>query len=795
MTGADQSPEPGRNGGNPEPAGRKEIPQQPGDQNGSAAPTEGLRLRAGLAAELGRMGLGLRADRWASGNPVLPAGFSGRPATPLRLPGLPERDGEMSQEKLAEAGEPLTAEEIVNLLDLRKLPRDHPSSPERPCRRYTEPKRRRTKKEKLTFVDGGRCDEPLLTTLAIANVVRAVLTRSGVAAIIERELRSHRGQKSDISVELVLLAIILAAWKRGSYRRTDVCAVIAGLDPRIAFEYGVCTRDAWTPPRYKALCARIQRIEELLGQGFYDKQAGVFCDLQWLADRLTWASVPAEAANAIKACVIDSTAYGTWAISHDYTPEKEAAKSRRMPEDELRAHRAAILEDPDLPEPELERRDPPPHPKIGLHGSDGRLIRSWDFDARPGWRTATNKDVAEKFLGYDVTLSVATYAVNWRGNVEQAKTAQSRTPAYILSVSVAPAGQNPGPAGYRAVERSLRIARSIGEVLADRAYTVKRIDFNRRIHALGLSLVMDHTKTAVGRYDTVKIDIGGHIEKLILHCGHPYPAWMRRELRTPPAKLNGVKLQGADLTKWYNRRAKKYRYSFNQDITDVNGHITGRQFKCPVCADRVAIRGRASDPNTGIPQVSGPRDGQNCCQGLPDIPLEYLDFYQPIPFGTGAWKNSYNRRNQVENAISMIGEKGSLDAGSCRAFGLAAHTIAATSLATAHNIWLAERAEFVRRMYPEADRKMGTEDSLTAGEPLLDPEHLSNTDHVGETPPGLLDPKDLITTRIGEEEEEEDDEEDQPAADNPPPDNPETKPSTGRTDANRPPQTRQNSPP
>ena len=361
-------------------------------------------------------------------------------------------------------------------------------------------------------------------------------------------------------------------------------------------------------------------------------------------------------------------------------------------------------------------------------------------------------------------------------------------------MSVAPAGQNPGPAGYRAVERSLRIARNIGEVLADRAYTVKRKDFNRHLHALGLNLVMDHTQTAVGRYDTLKIEIDGRTETLIMHCGVPFPAWMPKKLRTPPGKL-----KGAELTEWYNNRAQKYRYSFNQLITDVNGLITGRQFKCPVCAGRLAIEGRPSDPNTGIPQVPGPPNGEHCCQGHPDIPLEYLDFYQTIPFGTGAQKNSYNRRNQVENAIGMVGDKGGLDEGSCRAFGLEAHTIAVVALATAHNIRLSERAEFVRSMYPDADQKMGAQDSLTAGEQLLDPAHLSNPAHTGETSRDLLDPKDLITPKFDTEEEqppnEGQDDENNPPTDNAPPNSPEPEPSPGHTDTNRPPQTRQNSRP
>ena len=175
MTGADNNPEQNRNVVNPEQAGKEENPDQAHKRHGGTVDSEEL---------------GLRADRWASGNPVLPAGFSGEPATALRLPGVPEKDGGLAPEQLAEAAEPLTDSEIVKLLDLRKLPGDHPGSPERRCKRFTEPQSRKAQRKLLTFVDGGSVDEPLFTSLAIARVVRAVLARSGVADVIERELRS-----------------------------------------------------------------------------------------------------------------------------------------------------------------------------------------------------------------------------------------------------------------------------------------------------------------------------------------------------------------------------------------------------------------------------------------------------------------------------------------------------------------------------------------------------------------------------------------------------------------------------
>ena len=46
--------------------------------------------------------------------------------------------------------------------------------------------------------------------------------------------------------------------------------------------------------------------------------------------------------------------------------------------------------------------------------------------------------------------------------------------AYILAIELNPAGQNPGPVGLSAVLNAIKVAPRIKEVVADRAYTVKR---------------------------------------------------------------------------------------------------------------------------------------------------------------------------------------------------------------------------------------------------------------------------------------------------------------------------------
>ena len=75
-----------------------------------------------------------------------------------------------------------------------------------------------------------------------------------------------------------------------------------------------------------------------------------------------------------------------------------------------------------------------------------------------------------------------------------------------------------------------------------------------------------------------------------------------------------------------------------------------------------------------------------CCLGLASVSLALLDSFQRIPYGTLAWKQSYSRRNIIGKSNSMLKDKGGLNAGWYRAFGLAAHTIGALALAVAHNL-------------------------------------------------------------------------------------------------------------
>ena len=93
-------------------------------------------------------------------------------------------------------------------------------------------------------------------------------------------------------------------------------------------------------------------------------------------------------------------------------------------------------------------------------------------------------------------------------------------------------------------------------------------------------------------------------------------------------------------------------------------------------------------------------EDEHCCLGLASVSLALLDSFQRIPYGTLAWKQSYGRRNIIEKSNAMLKDKGGLDAGWCRSFGLAAHTIGTLALAIAHNLKQTLRVERTQTQKP-----------------------------------------------------------------------------------------------
>ena len=99
-------------------------------------------------------------------------------------------------------------------------------------------------------------------------------------------------------------------------------------------------------------------------------------------------------------------------------------------------------------------------------------------------------------------------------------------------------------------------------------------------------------------------------------------------------------------------------------------------------------------PDSTVPLVAL-IDDEYCCQGTVTIPVEQLDTYQKIPWGTPAWFARYANRNQIENVNGMLQSRGSLKDGWCRILNKTGQTLGVLVLAIAHN--LRERRRYRHR--------------------------------------------------------------------------------------------------
>ena len=196
---------------------------------------------------------------------------------------------------------------------------------------------------------------------------------------------------------------------------------------------------------------------------------------------------------------------------------------------------------------------------------------------------------------------------------------------------------------------------------------------------------MDYTKNEINKPKL--IEAGRNRRQFILLDGSLYlESHLPEELRVPPENASPEELE-----EFYISRSR-WRWIRIQKLADGGG-----QFRCPQCHGLSTTNAKTYNPRDPNPnpdrniRLIGNIDTEYCCDGMVNIKGKDLDTFQVIPFGTPAWKKSYGRRNTSENTFSQAKDKGGLQHGWCRAFGLAAHTLGALAIAIAHNLKVAKR--------------------------------------------------------------------------------------------------------
>ena len=343
----------------------------------------------------------------------------------------------------------------------------------------------------------------------------------------------------------------------------------------------------------------------------------------------------------------------TWAVTRDFRIEEEIRKKQK-PEDTG---------------------------EIGSLDQRNRAIRSADDDARAGHRTATNKTSAGGFNGYYGHMPIPTRGATWNGNPNNL-TLGPLPPKYVPHGRAIPAQNDNALNGLNAALAALAALENfpnLEEIIADRGYTIYGKSFVRPLHQMGINVVMDYDEDHQKTIDTVNIGPEDNEQVLLLHCGTFLVEWTPERFFIPPQNLTGKKL--AD---WYVERAK-YRWT-PIGKPDKNGAI---RFRCPQCDGRVKTNAKtriSSKRSQRKAPYATPIDQEHCCKGTITIPVEELDTYQHIPFGTPAWKKRYGGRGQIENLNSLVKNDRGLKDGWCRALGQAAHNFGLLVLLIAHNL-------------------------------------------------------------------------------------------------------------
>ena len=484
----------------------------------------------------------------------------------------------------------------------------------------------------------------------LARRILRVIQTSGLIPELEKRLRRHPGRQSRLSIKTLLLCMILAAEEKDRYLRSDICAVINGLDHRLGIELGLWTWGTRHPITYTTTVKQVKRLEAALLQTWFTSN-GAIRSIHWFMRTFLSATLPWDLKTEITTVALDWTPIVSWAVTKDHRVEKEVRKHQPLKE----------------------------NPKIGELDMRARLRRSACPDSRGGWRTSTNKippGPFNGFYGHAVTLAADA---TWSGNPHRIRIGAA-PPMFSPHVKSVPANNDIALSGLNAILATLEQFPNVTTVIADIGYTRFGKDFVRPLHRLGLDIVMDYNDDHRKKADLVKVGLKGKEQTLLLNCGTLFPKWMPEHLWVPPEDLTGEKLE-----KWYADRAK-YRWA-PISKPDKNGAI---RFICPQCAGRVTTnaktrsRRRATRERT-VPRVVNIED-EYCCDGTLTIPVEQLDTYQHIPYGTPAWKKRYTRRMQIENLNNMIKNDGGLKDGWCRALGAIANNMGLLALTVAHNL-------------------------------------------------------------------------------------------------------------
>jgi len=462
---------------------------------------------------------------------------------------------------------------------------------------------------------------------------------------LEIKVRPRRGPRSTITIRTLVVGLIAAMVVQGSPQIAPAARLIEGMTRHQRRMLGI-----GVVPSVSQLRRRLQRLETVLKETAGDDLEKLYAELQEFADVI----VPASAVTGTGpiTVAVDTSLFDA------HTPHYSQAE-------------LDMIADP-AQRPNLKNST-----KRGLRriaeADQSTLRRYVDLDG--------TYRVVERFAGPEITLGYGVIgAVEVAGDIEQ-----------CLRVAVRSANQHDVPPAVAALQ-SIAHGTQIELVLGDRGFSQSTDQFLNALRNLDMPVVFDLKAPQQGYKATVNglLQIDGWL--FLPSLPKKYwklikPAITASDEDTAEYdELVTARAQWALRVKQTvpgdpNKARKVQLYSY----VTTGSQPKGFGIRCPSCPESMSN----SNPALKLCRA-GCKPGQGCATksivwGAEQCP----DTYQPVLFGTAAWKAAYAPRTGVERFFSRLkNAKGVAFVGGLKVRGLVKVTLMTALAAVATNLRL-----------------------------------------------------------------------------------------------------------
>jgi len=520
------------------------------------------------------------------------------------------------------------------------------------------------------------------TTAHDLQLASGIIDRSGVVDVLAPLLDAELGRHRTMTVRGALIACQVNALSRHQQAHLiDVARVINAMTDEQRASLGFTKHDpAQTYDRLDRLFLKLVAVLEAGHPGVSAK---------WVANAIANAAI-AEEYRTTATVAVDGTDVETWGALHGDVASVDLDGD---------ASATQLIDAP------ARTKVPKRRAKVFGRGSDGRNVYTVDCDARAGHRSATNSRPAGPYVGYELHLAVQARDIRWTNYVDKV-TLSEEAPGLITCFSLDPAGTHRGRAIVDDLIAAKQAELALDAVVWDPGYSLCTPDTTQyKLAAAGIST----TFQAVTHQRLPRPF--GHGQALLID-GQLYSPHLPEELRDlamPPRGASDAEKAAYEAK--FNQRAR-WRLVRHAGA-DADG---ATRWRCTFCAGMLRTRAfpKTMRRPATVPLVAVDRHAEACCDGILTGMAAELPLWQPIPFGTTAWRLSMGRRQVVESANAALkGGFADLSRGFLRVFGktkmtvLLGFTIAGYNLDRIRSFRAKQRA-LAAKPAPRPKRRSGT---------------------------------------------------------------------------------------